>query len=217
MMCNFVARRLAPVVAVVLVAAVPAVATTVMQMNLVEMGQRSAQIYRGTVLSATEGTVEAGGGQLPIVTYRLQVEEAFRGDIPVVKGMRIAEIQMIGKSKPVRRGNLRTRLRAAAHAGTGHRPTYLVFTTQPSAIGLSAIVGLGQGAFRIDQAGKARSRGERSEQQRPVPRHDRAVGPGRQVAGRSAASASRPGAAAPSRTTSWPARSALSSAGFRRR
>ena len=46
MMCNFVARRLAPVVAVVLVASVPAVATTVMQMNLVEMVQRSAQIYR---------------------------------------------------------------------------------------------------------------------------------------------------------------------------
>ena len=32
--------------------------------------------------------------------------------------------------------------------------TYLVFTTQPSAIGLSAIVGLGQGAFRIEQVGK---------------------------------------------------------------
>ncbi len=106
MMCNFVARRLAPVVAVVLVAAVPAVATTVMQMNLVEMSQRSAQIYRGTVLSATEGTIEAGGGQLPIVTYRLEVEEAFRGDIPVVKGMRIAQIRMLGKSKAVRRGNL---------------------------------------------------------------------------------------------------------------
>ena len=154
MMCNFVARRLAPVVAVVLVAAVPAVATTVMQMNLVEMSQRSAQIYRGTVLSATEGTIEAGGGQLPIVTYRLEVEEAFRGDIPVVKGMRIAQIRMLGKSKSVRRGNL-------LHVSTLPRMpelaigrTYLVFTTQPSAIGLSAIVGLGQGAFRIEQVGK---------------------------------------------------------------
>ena len=154
MMCNFVVRRLAPVVVVALVATVPAVATTVMQMNLEEMVQRSAQIYRGTVLSATEGTVAAGGGQLPVVTYRLQVEESFRGDIPVVKGMRIAEIQMIGKSKPVRSGTL---VRASVlprmpELAVGR--TYVVFTTQPSAIGLSAIVGLGQGAFRIDQAGK---------------------------------------------------------------
>ncbi len=154
MMCNFVARRLAPVVAVVLVAAVPAVATTVMQMNLEEMSQRSAQIYRGTVLSATEGTIEAGGGQLPIVTYRLEVEEAFRGDIPVVKGMRIAQIRMLGKSKPVQRGNLLhvSALPRMPELAIGR--TYLVFTTQPSAIGLSAIVGLGQGAFRIEQVGK---------------------------------------------------------------
>ena len=157
MMCNFVARRLAPVAAVVLVATVPAVATTVMQMNLEEMVQRSAQIYRGTVLSATEGTVQVGGGQLPVVTYRLQVEESFQGDIPVVKGMRIAEIQMIGKSGIVRSG---TMVRASVlprmpELAVGR--TYVVFTTQPSAIGLSAIVGLGQGAFRIDQAGKDES------------------------------------------------------------
>ncbi len=154
MMRSFVTRRLAPVGAVVLIAAVPAFATTVMQMNLAEMVQRSAQIYRGTVLSATEGTVEAGGGQLAVVTYQLRVEEAFRGDIPVVKGMRIAEIQMLGKSKQVRRGNLLrvSPLPVMPQLAVGR--TYLVFTTQPSAIGLSAIVGLGQGSFRIDQAGK---------------------------------------------------------------
>ncbi len=154
MMRSFVARRIVPVVAVMLVAAVPAVATTVMQMNLAEMCQRSAQIYRGTVLSATEGTVEAGGGQLAVVTYRLQVEEAFHGDIPVVKGMRIAEIQMLGKSKQLRLGNLVSVSPLPAMPQLAVGRTYLVFTTKPSAIGLSAIVGLGQGSFRIDQAGK---------------------------------------------------------------
>jgi len=154
MMRNLFGRRLAPVVAVLLVAAVPAVATTVMQMNLVEMSQRSAQIYRGTVLTAAEGTINAGGGQLPVVTYRLEVEEAFRGDIPVVKGMRIAEIRMLGKSKPVRRGNLIhvSSLPRMPELAIGR--TYLVFTTARSAVGLSAIVGLGQGAFRIEQVGK---------------------------------------------------------------
>jgi hypothetical protein len=154
MMCNFVARRLAPVVAVVLLASVPAVATTVMQMNLVEMAQRSAQIYRGTVLSATEGTVKIGGGQLPVVTYRLQVEESFRGDIPVVKGMRVAEIQMIGKSSPVRKGTLVRASVLPQMPALAVGRTYVVFTTQPSTLGLSAIVGLGQGAFRIDHVGK---------------------------------------------------------------
>ena len=36
--------------------------------------------------------------------------------------------------------------------------TYLVFTTQPSEIGLSTTVGLGQGAFRINQVGKQEPR-----------------------------------------------------------
>jgi hypothetical protein len=74
-----------------------------------------------------------------------------------VKGLRIAEIQMIGKSNVVRSG---TMVRASVlprmpELAVGR--TYVVFTTQPSAIGLSAIVGLGQGAFRIDQAGKDES------------------------------------------------------------
>ncbi|MGH9903905.1 MAG: hypothetical protein ACRD68_19010, partial [Pyrinomonadaceae bacterium] len=62
------------------------VADTVRQFNLAEMVQRADKIYRGRVLSATQGTIEAGGGQLPVVTYRLQVEELFRGNIDTVKG-----------------------------------------------------------------------------------------------------------------------------------
>ena len=129
-------------------------ADTVKQLNLAEMVQRADKIYRGTVLSAKESTVQVGGGQLPVVTYRLQVEEVFRGDIPMVKGVRIAEIRMLGKMKTVRQGNLQLSSVLPRMPQLGIGRTYLVFATRPSGIGLSTTVGLGQGSFQIYQRGK---------------------------------------------------------------
>ena len=216
-MCNFVARRLAPIVAVVLVASVPAVATTVMQMNLVEMVQRSAQIYRGTVLSATEGTVKAGGGQLPVVTYRLQVEESFRGDIPVVKGMRIAEIQMIGKSSPVRKGTLVRASVLPQMPALAIGRTYVVFTTAAERHRPVCHRRTWPGGLPHRPCRQAGGRRQRSEQQRSVPRHGRSVIARGPVACGTGRLVRRLGKQAPSRTSSWPTRSATPLAGFRRR
>src|SRR6185436_19106872 len=129
-------------------------ADTVKQLNLAEMVQRADKIYRGTVVSSTEGTVQAGGGQIPVVTYRLQVEEVFRGSIPLTKGVRIAEIRMIGKVKTVRQGNLQLNSVLPKMPQLAVGQTYLVFATRPSNIGLSTTVGLGQGSFQILQRGK---------------------------------------------------------------
>lgn len=139
---------------IVLFSAPMLVADTVKQLNLAEMVQRADKIYRGTVLSATEGTIKAGGGQLPVVTYRLQVEEVFRGNIPTIKGVQIAEIRMLGKMKTVRVGNLQSSSVLPRMPQLVVGQTYLVFTTRPSAIGLSTTVGLGQGSFQIYQRGK---------------------------------------------------------------
>ena len=139
---------------IVLFSAPLLVADTVKQLNLAEMVQRADKIYRGTVLSSTEGTIEAGGGQLPVVTYRLQVEEVFRGNIPMVKGVQIAEIRMLGKMKPMRQGNLQSSSVLPRMPQLSVGQTYLVLTTRPSAIGLSTTVGLGQGSFQIYQRGK---------------------------------------------------------------
>lgn len=130
------------------------VADTVKQLNLAEMVKRADKIYRGRVLSTTEGTIEAGGGQLPVVTYRLQVEEVFRGNIPTVKGVQIAEIRMLGKRKSVRQGNLQLSSVLPKMPQLNIGETYLVFATRPSKIGLSTTVGLGQGSFQIHQRGK---------------------------------------------------------------
>ena len=129
-------------------------ATTVMQLNLAQMVQRANRIYRGTVVSVTPGTVDVGGGQLPVVTYHLEVQEVFRGDFPTVKGMRLAEIRTLGKIATVQRGALRSSSALPRMPEMRPGETYLVFTTQPSAIGLSTTVGLGQGFFRIAQVGK---------------------------------------------------------------
>jgi hypothetical protein len=88
----------------------PLAATTVRQFNLAELTARAQRIDLGTVRSATEGTVAVGGAQVAVVTYQLAVEEDLRGESPMVKGVRIAEIRMLGKQKPLQRGTLRRSL-----------------------------------------------------------------------------------------------------------
>lgn len=129
-------------------------ASTVMQLNLDEMVRRADRIYRGTVVSVRAGSVQAGGGQLPITVYRLRVDEAFRGDFPEEKGVRIAEIRTLGKLRSVTSGGLRSVVVLPQMPALETGQVYLVMTTRASAIGLSTAVGLGQGVFRIQQAGK---------------------------------------------------------------
>jgi hypothetical protein len=138
-------------IAIALVAVSPPLsATNVLQMNLQEMVERSDRIFRGTVLDAKEGTLAAGGGELPIVTYRIRVEEALKGTFEEVKGVQIAEVKMLGKLK-------RTGSTSAVQAVSAIPDLprlvvgqeYLLLTTPRSAIGLSTTVGLGQGLFVI--------------------------------------------------------------------
>lgn len=128
----------------------PLTATNVLQMNLQEMVDRSERIFRGTVLDAKEGTLAAGGGELPVVTYRIRVDEAFKGTFEEVKGLQIAEVKMLGKLKPAGSASA---VRAATSVPDLPRlvvgQEYLLLTTPRSAIGLSTTVGLGQGLFQI--------------------------------------------------------------------
>lgn len=129
-------------------------ASTVMQLNLGEMVQRADLIYRGTVLSVQADTVEVGGGRLPVTVYRLKVEESFRGEFAEVKGVRIVELRTLGKVGTVRSGDLQSMAVLPRMPELAVGQAYLVLTTRPSVIGLSTTVGLGQGCFRIQQAGK---------------------------------------------------------------
>lgn len=134
-------------------------ATTMLQMDLGELTNRADKIFRGTVLSVEQGTIQAGGGELPAVTYRLRVEELFKGEATEVKGDKsIIEIRMVGSlvhPKPDGSGvvNL-SGFRDVPRLKEGS--DYVLFTTPESSVGLSVTVGLGQGAFSVYSVDGAR-------------------------------------------------------------
>ena len=127
-------------------------ATVLRQMNLEDMIQRADRIFRGTVLDFSGGTVAVGGVELPTVTYRLRVDESFKGSYTTVKGDdQVVEIQMIGvlKKAPATGDPIQALPVLPDLPRLKLGKDYLLFTTAPSSIGLSATVGLGQGSFSI--------------------------------------------------------------------
>lgn len=148
--------RLGLAVSAVLAAAAPVQATTLIHFNLKDLATRSNLVFRGTVLSAKPGTVQAGGGELPTVTYRVRVDEAFKGEYPDPKNDRtLVEIRMVGSGKEARANGpvqLLSVFRDVPRLEVGHE--YVLFTTPPSELGLSTTVGLGQGTFSIMGGGK---------------------------------------------------------------
>ena len=124
-------------------------AATVRQFNLEQMVDRADRIFRGTVLDAKEGTVHAGGGELPVVTYRIRVDEVLKGEVQEVKGQAVAEIRMIGKLESSRTATSRRLSTLPVLVRLEVGKGYLLLTTPPSAAGLSTTVGVGQGSFLL--------------------------------------------------------------------
>lgn len=117
--------------------AAPAEATMVKKMALAEMCQVAGRIFRGTVVDIDKGSVEAGGGDIPTITYKIDVTEQFKGEYPQAEnGTSIISFTIV--DLPV--------IEVPALA-VGQ--DYLLMTTKPSAVGLSTMVGLAQGTFRI--------------------------------------------------------------------
>jgi hypothetical protein len=128
-----------------------ALATTLVQMNLAQLTGNADRVFRGRVLAIDSGHVAVGGGQIPTITYKIAVEETFKGEFETVKEQKVAEITMVGK-RAGKSGN-QQRFSPLAHMPKLEiGQTYLLFTTRASEVGLSTTVGLGQGSFRI--AGK---------------------------------------------------------------
>jgi hypothetical protein len=138
------------VVGLALATASAAHATTVAPMNLSDLAGRAGRIFRGTVVGVEPGSVTGGGGEIPTVTYRLRVTEPLKGAFDDGASRGTTDLQMVGR---VKTGPGRNGLRQVSLLGdvpaleVGQE--YLLFTTRPSAVGLSTTVGLGQGAFRI--------------------------------------------------------------------
>lgn len=129
-----------------------AFALDVRHMDLGELCDRADKIFRGTVVSVTDGTVEAGGAELPTTTYAIEVSDLFKGEVTAEKdGVRIIEITTLGsfKSAPAADGTVRLTAGLAGLPQLEVGGDYLLMTTAASAVNLSTTVGLGQGCFDI--------------------------------------------------------------------
>lgn len=130
----------------------PAGAAMILKMNLAQLTDRADAIFRGEVLSAEPGKISIGGGTLPTVTYRLRVDEAFKGEFEAKENASPEiEITMLGTLKATTHSGSQMRLTSALPEVPKLRvgESYVLFTTAPSASGLRSPVGLAQGSFRI--------------------------------------------------------------------
>src|SRR5262245_13637757 len=136
-------------VIVVLVMSSQVAAMTLLPMDLGMLTRSAGMIFRGTVLSTSEGSVRAGGGDIPTITYKIRVDEGLKGDLPPAGEPQIVEVRMLGKIRPVRSGNLELQSALPKMPSLSVGREYLLFTTLPSEVGLSTTVGLGQGCFTL--------------------------------------------------------------------
>ncbi|MEM7479770.1 MAG: hypothetical protein AAF481_01240 [Acidobacteriota bacterium] len=128
-------------------------AAMVRALDLDELADQADRIFRGTVVSVDHGTAAVGGGQVPVIVYRLRVSEAFKGSFDQQDGQLVVDLRMVTSPEggdPASASRSRTfafmpRLELGGE--------YLLMVTKPSSAGLAAPVGLGQGTFVIDGFG----------------------------------------------------------------
>ena len=120
-------------------------AAITLQMNLEQMVTQSERVFVGQVVSISETRVAMGGGELPAVTYRIRVSEAFKGDYETVKDEQFTEVTMVGSLKDVMAGTHPITDFPVLSQGT----EYLLFVAQPGPTGLTSTMGLGQGCFNL--------------------------------------------------------------------
>lgn len=123
--------------ALVLMTFTSAHATTVLQMNLDQLTDGAETIVRGAIIEVERTIVEAAGGQLPALRYRVEVSEVLKGDVPAVKDIQLLEFMMLDKPKAVLPGL------PVLNAGE----EYLLFVAPAGPIGLTSTMGLTQGYF----------------------------------------------------------------------
>jgi len=112
-------------------------ATMVKRMALDELVQAAALIFRGTVVDIAKGSITTSGHTIPTITYEVRVRERFKGDFPASPdGDAIVSIRSVD-------------LKAIELPRLEDGEEYLLMTTKPSTAGLSTVVGLGQGVFRV--------------------------------------------------------------------
>lgn len=122
-------------------------ASTLMHMNLQKLCSGAESIFLGKVVSISEELIEAGGGRIPAVIYKLEVTETFKGSFATEKGIQIAEVRMLGTLKQVESGRPVIPGAPVLRQGT----EYLLMVGPAGPIGLTSTIGLGQGCFGVSE------------------------------------------------------------------
>lgn len=136
--------------AVFAVLATTASAEIVMKMGMSDLVGNADKVFRGTVLELNQGTVSAGGAEFPTVVYTIRVEDAFKGEFGTDKDAAIVTVEMLGSIKAdTQTGAVRNLAAIDINPNLDVGQTYVLFTSAPSAIGLSTTIGLDQGLFRV--------------------------------------------------------------------
>ena len=130
----------------VALSAAPIYAATTAQMNLERMVNGAERVFVGRVVDISESRIEFGGGQIPAVTYKFKVSEAFKGDYQTIKGERFAEVKMVGTLKQVLSGHHPIN----DFPVLGRNQDYLLMVAPAGPIGLTATMGLAQGCFHVN-------------------------------------------------------------------
>jgi len=122
-------------------------AALVMKMGLGDLVNKADKIFRGTVLTKEPGTVSMGGSEFPTVVYTVRVDDALKGKFDAKP---VVTLTMLGNLKAdVANGNNKRLFALDMNPDLKVGSDYVLFTTAPSAVGLSTTVGLSQGLFRI--------------------------------------------------------------------
>lgn len=136
--------------ALLLLLALPASATMLRHMTLRDLAANADRVFRARVVGIDSTTIQAGGSELPVTVYRLKVIEPFKGTFSRPKGEPVIELRMLSSRKTGTSAAGQTRLSIFSDLPElSMGGEYVLFTTRPSAIGLSTTVGLGQGAFAV--------------------------------------------------------------------
>lgn len=120
-------------------------AATAMQMNLAQMINSSQKVFVGTVVDVTESRVAVGGGEVPAVTYKLRVDDTFKGTYEEIKGVKYTDVMMVGSVRHIKEGKHPISDFPLLQTGT----QYLMLVAQPGPSGLTTTMGLGQGLFSL--------------------------------------------------------------------
>lgn len=127
---------------------VTASAAMVLKMGLNDLVGNADKVFRGTILTKEPGTVSMGGSEFSTVVYTVHVTDALKGDPG--SGKSVVTLTMLGNLKQdVSSGNSQRLSMLDMNPDMRVGGDYVLFTTAPSAVGLSTTVGLGQGLFRV--------------------------------------------------------------------